>query len=280
MSRLGFHCNRLRQLEPGIVENGLQRGEFYNFPKEELPALKQQIQHHNLELSIHAPSLRPEWYPDPPTWSFLCDVDKENRNLTMKMIVEAVELAQDFGAEYIVVHFPTPASDAAGESLSKLEGIAHRSCDWLAELSERRGMPIHVEGVGASPFLTVEFLSQVLSEYPVLHYCFDTGHMQLASQSTGFDLYAFAEGIAHFVGSVHLWNTRGAEDYQAFHHIPIHPSQNPGEGWVDIARVLKTLEGQACPIIMESPQWYPKALGNYDYREGVKWVKELIAASS
>ena len=31
MIDLGFHCNRLRHLEPGVLDNGLARGEFYNF---------------------------------------------------------------------------------------------------------------------------------------------------------------------------------------------------------------------------------------------------------
>jgi sugar phosphate isomerase/epimerase len=280
MSDLGFHCNRLHHIEEGILNNGLKRGEFYNFPEQALPALKRQIIDHDLAVSIHAPLLRPDWYPDPPTWSFLCDVDKENRNLTMKMIVGTMESADEFGAQYVVVHFPTPATDAAGESEAKLATIAWRSCDWLAELSERRKMPIHIEGVGASPFLNAESLSQMLSQYPVLRYCFDTGHMQLASQSAGFDLYAFAEQIASYAGSIHLWNTRNGDDYQAFRHIPVHPSQDPEQGWVDIARVLKIMGPPSYPIIFESAHQYPEALGDYDYRDGVQWVKEILATSS
>ena len=194
----------------------------------------------------------------------------------MRMILGTMEQAEDFGAEYIVVHFPTPASGAAGESHAKLESIARRSCDWLAELSEKRRMPIHIEGVGASPFLTVEFLGQVLKEYPILRYCFDTGHMHLAAQSIGFALYAFAKEIASYVGSIHLWNTRGADDYQGFHHIMVHPSQEPEEGWVDIPKVLKILAQPALSVIFESAYKYPQELGNYDYRDGVKWVKALL----
>ncbi len=280
MSDLGFHCNRLHHVEEGILKNGLKRGEFYNFLDEALPALKRQILSHDLAVSIHAPLVRPDWYPDPPTWSFLCNVDKEDRDLTMKMISGTVELADEFGAQYVVVHFPTPASDAASESQAKLEAIAWRSCDWLAELSARRRMPIHIEGVGASPFLNVESLSSMLSQYPVLRYCFDTGHMQLASQSAGFDLYAFAEQIVPYMGSIHLWNTRNADDYQAFRHIPVHPSQDPEQGWVDIARVLKIMGLPSYPIIFESAHHYPEALGDYDYRDGVQWVKEILATSS
>jgi sugar phosphate isomerase/epimerase len=120
----------------------------------------------------------------------------------------------------------------------------------------------------------------MLSQYPVLRYCFDTGHMQLASQSTGFDLHDFAEQIVPYTGSIHLWNTRNGDDYQAFRHIPVHPSQNPEQGWVDIARVLKIMGQRSYPIIFESAHQYPEALGDYDYRDGVQWVKEILATSS
>jgi sugar phosphate isomerase/epimerase len=104
--------------------------------------------------------------------------------------------------------------------------------------------------------------------------------MHLASQGAGFDLYQLAEQIAPFVGSVHLWNTRNPDDYKAFRHIPVHPSQKPEEGWADIARLLKDLGFAPSAIIFESPRNYPEELGDYDYQDGVKWVKELLATSS
>ncbi len=275
---LGFHCNRLQYLGEAITENGLSRGEFYNFPSEEAPALKRALLSMNLARSIHAPLIRPDWYPDPPTWSFLCDVDKDSRDLTFRMITETLAHAEDIGAEYIVVHFPTPCTDGAGERQATLESIAWKSCDQLAELSLKRDMPIHIEGLVNSPYLNTGFLSQALSEYH-LRYCFDAGHMHLASQTNGFDLYEFAAGIAPFVGSVHLWNNRGNDDYLTFRHIPVHPSQDPGKGWADIRRLLEIMR-PSCPVILESPLSYPEALGNHDYRDGVKWVKEILATSS
>ena len=150
MNDLGFHCHRLSHLEEGILGNGLHRGEFYNFSPAKLPALKREIISRNLATSIHAPLVKTEWYPNPPTWSFLCDVAKENRNLTLKMIIETMELAEDFGTEYVVVHFPTPTSDASGESEAKLEGIALGSCERLAELSVKRLGGSEGETQGAS----------------------------------------------------------------------------------------------------------------------------------
>jgi sugar phosphate isomerase/epimerase len=275
---LGFHCNRLKYLDEAIIENGLSRGEFYNFSSEEVTGLRRALLSMNLARSIHAPLIRPDWYPDPPTWSFLCDVDRDSRNRTFRMITETLAHAEDIGAEYIVVHFPAPCTDGAGKSQAMLESIALKSCDELVELSLKRGIPIHIEGLGNSPYLTTGFLYQALSQYP-LRYCFDTGHMHLASQVNGFDLYEFAREISPFVGSIHLWNNRGRDDYLTFRHIPVHPSQDPRERWADIRKLLEILK-PSCPLIFESPLSYPEAVGNYDYRDGVKWVKEILATSS
>jgi len=282
MSKLGFHCHQTDILEEIIGGNGLNRGEFYNLPADDLPKLRRLIQYHNLDWSIHAPLIQLGWYPQPPTWSFLCDVDRDNRELTMKMIILTMDQAEEYGAEYVVVHFPSPTSDASGESEAKLEEIAWRSCERLAELSFKRGIPIHIEGVGQSRLINAEFLSAVLKEYSPLRYCFDTAHAHLAALDNGFDLYDFEVGLLPYLGSIHLWNTRNRDDYLAFRHIPIHPSQRVEDGWVDIARVLHSLDPDkdSLPIIFESEPAYPEALGDYDYREGVKWVKELLETSS
>ncbi len=283
MSNLGFHCHDVHLLEELIVGNDLKRGEFYNLLPDDLGELRRLIDHHGLDWSIHAPLIQLDWYPQPPTWSFLCDVDRDRRELTMKMIVFTVEQAAEFGAEYAVVHFPSPASDAASsESPAKLEAIAWRSCERLAELSLKRKVPIHVEGVGASELINAGFLGAVLKEFSPLRYCFDTAHSYLAAQDNEFDLYGFEAALLPYLGSVHLWNLRGWDDYHTFRHIPIHPSQSPEDGWVDIARVLKVLVSKrdSLPIIFESERAYPGELGNHDYREGVQWVKELLRTSS
>jgi sugar phosphate isomerase/epimerase len=282
MDNLGFHCHDVDVLEEVIVGNGLGRGEFYNLPGGDLPELRRLIEHHGLKWSIHAPLVRLDWYPQPPTWSFLCDVDKDNRELTMRMVNLTLEQAEEMGAEYVVVHFPSPASDASDESEDRLQDIARRSCDRLAELSLKKGVPIHVEGVGQSDLINGEFLTMVLNEYSVLRYCFDTAHGLLAAHHNDLDLYELESELLPYLGSMHLWNIRGRDDYLAYHHVPVHPSQSNEDGWVDIPRVLETLGAarHALPIVFESERFYPEALGNHDYREGVEWVKQLLATSS
>ena len=180
------------------------------------------------------------------------------------------------------MHFPSPASDSAGESDEELESIAWGSCDRLAELSLKEGVPIHLEGVGQSSLITAGFLKAVLEEYANLRYCFDTAHANLAAQHNGFDMYDFQTELLQHLGSLHLWNTRDRNDYLTFRHVAVHPSQSPEDGWVDIPRVLGGLGlgADSLPIVFESEPSYPEALGDYDYRDGVKWVKELLAISS
>ena len=283
MTRIGFHCHGLDHLEKVIISNGLRRGEFYNFLPQSLPELKRAVLQHNLAVSVHAPLLRTPWYPNPPTWSFLCDIDVAKRQLSLRMIQETMGLAKDFGAEYVVVHFPSPSStDVSGVDYARLREIAWQGALHLAELSRDYSLPIHIEGFGPSPFLRVDFLVEVIINFPGLLYCFDTGHMHIAAQRDGFDLYQFAQQLAPHIGSIHLWNNRSIEDYLAFRHIPVHPSQKPGEGWVDIACILRLIlpSNPSCRIIFESGFRYPEALGGHDFREGVRWVKELVATLS
>ena len=283
MTRIGFHCHDLDHLETAITSNGLRRGEFYNLPSQALPDLREEITWRELTASVHAPLVRTAWHPLPPTLSFLCDPSEEKRQLSLRMIRETMSLASELDVEYVVVHFPAPSATEDGSTdYATLETIAWDSASRLAEMSEEHGTPIHIEGFGPSPFLNVDFLTQVTNAFPSLLYCFDTGHMHISAQRDGFDLYKCAEEMAANVGSIHLWNDRSIEDYLAFRHIPVHPSQKPEEGWVDIPLVLRSILSQnpTCRVILESGFNYPAALGGHDFREGVEWVKELVAGLS
>lgn len=282
-TNLGFHCHRLSHVEERILANGLSRGEFYHIPPSELRPIREMLSRHGLAASIHCPLVKPPWYPEPPTWAFLCDRDPEKRELNFRMVEQTVEMAGDFGAQYVVVHFPSPPSTGAADmSHDEMRRIAWASGERLADLSQRYGMPLHVEGFGPSPLLGADFIVALLNAFPPLRYCYDTGHMNIAAERDGLDVYDFLERVAPHVGSIHLWNTRGIDDYMHFHHIPVHPSQHPDDGWADIARILRQVvtERHSLPLVFESQTAYPRALGARDYRDGVRWIRELLTTSS
>jgi len=280
MDKLGFHCQKLEHIDEGILSNQLTRGEFYNFPQDEIPKLKEEITEHNISMSIHAPLVKPDWYPYPPTWTFLCDVDKEKKGLGLRMIELALQQASNYDTEYVVVHFPSKVDESNRAGLDELRAITMDSCYLINKLSEQYEIEIHLEGFGPNPFLNAGFLKGLFGQFPKLRYCFDTGHLNMESKERGLNLYSFASDLAEHIGSVHLWNNRCVEDYILHRHIPVHPSQKPEEGWIDIESILKTLWNHVKSVIFESAYDYPKALGGYNYKEGVQWVKQLAATLS
>ena len=283
MISLGFHCNRLAHVDEYVLANNLDRGEFYHLNAADMEHLRERLRRNGLKMSIHCPLVKPPWYPFVATWTFLSDPDEEKRQLSLRMVAETMAAAEEFGAEYVVVHFPGPVSgEWGGTPLGEVRAIAWDSCLKLAAMCAGHGVGMHLEGFGPSGLLEPGFLREVMAKYRCFSYCFDTGHMRLSSLRDGFDMYEFARQIAPCVGSIHLWNNRGFADYERFRHIPVHPRQRPDEGWVDIRRVLETVrrERDDLVVIFESPRGYPEELGGYDYRDGVRWVREILGISS
>ncbi len=131
--KLGIHCNRLSHVEERITGNGLGHGEFYNFPKEHLPNLKHWLLSHDATMSIHTPLARVDWYPQPPTWSFLCDPDRDKRELNLRLVSETLDYGEDFGAEYVVVHFPAPPqSDVSIMGWNEDRSLRYRALKYAA----------------------------------------------------------------------------------------------------------------------------------------------------
>ncbi len=79
-----------------------------------------------------------------------------------------MKTAEAFGAEYVVVHFPvTPTTGVNGLGYAQLKAIAWDSAQHLADYSQRHRVPIHMEGFGPSPFLTVDFLNRSGAQFPL-----------------------------------------------------------------------------------------------------------------
>ena len=282
MNVLSIHCNRFEHLENRIVKLGFSRGEFYNFLPEQLPIVRQFIQDRKITPSVHCPLRRAPWYPYPVTWSFLStDVHHEERELSFKLIEESLRDAADIGAAYIVVHYPTPASPQANQmSFEEQQDIAWNSARGLQQLAETFEIPIYIEGFGPSPFMNSDFILSVLRAFPTLRYCFDTGHIVLMARRDELDYFGFLEDLAPYLGCVHIWNTRGIEDYKAYHHLPPHPGLKPSDGWVDMERTVTTVR-QASPsavFVLEYSTDLPPDFG-LDQKEGIDWFKDLVNAA-
>lgn len=279
MNKLGIHCNRIGHFEERILDNGLNWGEFFHLPREHYDMLRAKVNGNGTAISIHLPLLETPWYPPPVTWSLLNDLRPERRELTFRMVEETLGLAVDLNARYLVVHFPTPTAREDGDvAYEVVLDIARRSAERLAKLSEAHGIPLMLEGFGPSPLLSPAFLIEVVTTYPSLWYCLDCAHTFIASQRDGFDYFEFVRAMAPYLGTLHLWNTRGIHDYLAYRHIPVHPTLRPEDGWVDVEGTLRLVRqvNPGCPVIIEHGERFPPGLGLSNYREGVEWIKGII----
>ncbi|MFC1950869.1 sugar phosphate isomerase/epimerase family protein [Chloroflexota bacterium] len=280
MSKLGFFCHRMKHFQGAVLDNGLQRTEIYNLLPEEIPLLNEEIRRSGVSMSIHVPLVKPDWYPHPPTICYLCDADRDKQDLSLRMVEETLKQAGDYDTEYVVVHHPHPLEEPDGTEYAELRKIALDSAYHLSKLSDKYKQEIHIEGYGPNPLLRLDFLKEVFSTFPNLKFCFDTGHLNVDSKKRGLDFYEFANGLAEHIGSIHLWNYSDSGDYKNFMHVPVHPSQLPKDGWVDVELILKTLWGHVKAVIFENVPRYPKELGGYDYRDGVQWVKQMVTTLS
>jgi sugar phosphate isomerase/epimerase len=279
---LGFHCENPAEIQERVIANGLSYVELYNIRAADLPEIDQLMSRHGLEVGVHCPLILPDWYPYEPVASFLLgDAGGDLKALTLRLIAQTLHDVKRLGAEYVVVHFPKPAPSPQQEpDWSPEIELAWNSAGQLARLARQFQTRICIEGFGERPYLSTAFLTHVLQAFPELSYCFDVGHMHLAALRGAIDYFDFLEQLAPRIGSVHLWNTRGPQDYAAYSHLPVHPSHQPDMGWCDVDQSVRII-GEGNPdavFIFEHGTRFPPPFA-LDYREGVSWVKEMLQSS-
>jgi predicted deacylase len=95
----------------------------------------------------------------------------------------------------------------------------------------------------------------------------------LGARMHGRDYLADIGALAPYARAMHLWNTRGED----FSHTPLHPSQSPAYGWIDLERTLETVvaANPQIAIVFE----YPVEELTPDIQAGYDWIADLVAAS-
>jgi sugar phosphate isomerase/epimerase len=118
-----------------------------------------------------------------------------------------------------------------------------------------------------------------MRSFPDLEFCLDIGHLHLMSLYAGFDSLEFASAMAPYTTIVHIYNAT-PEMYRKYHHVPVHPSQQPQEGWADVVSILGSVlsarRGDLTLVFEYSPQY---RAGEIFVREGIEWVKGAVAGA-
>jgi sugar phosphate isomerase/epimerase len=212
---------------------------------------------------------------------FLTDPDDEKRWRTLDSMFRTMQTAVSYGAEYVIGHIPSVIWEPRPTlSEDKIVELAHNSCHQLSEWSQGSGIPFVLENVGPNPyFFQFEAFVEVMEAHPLLEFCLDIGHLHLMSIYAGFDSLEFSAALAPYTTIVHIYNTT-PEMYRKYHHVPVHPSQVPDEGWADVPAILEcVLAGRKNDLTMVfeySPQ-YPA--GDEFVKKGIEAVRAVVTAS-
>lgn len=258
-----------REAPANRIHEGLGRSELYDFAPDRLPEAREAAARDGRPFSVHSPLWRPAGFPFRAVAVFFLSPDAGRRELSFALVEETLAEARAWGAEYVVTHLNW-VEDVEEEA--EAERLAEEAARRMACLSERHGLPVHLECGGyTGGFHRPEQFSALAGRFPGLGLCLDLGHLSLVAGLRGRSLFRDLELLAPRARSVHLWNTKGLEHYREHHHVPVHPSQRPADGWIDIERALGiVLEGNpACPLIFEYV-WPPS--DEAWVREGMAWV--------
>lgn len=262
----------------GLLHRGLGRAEFFDYAPGDLESLGEALEGLAGEgrhaFSFHAPIVRPGYFPFPGETCFFLNEDPAKRALSLALLGDTVAQASHWGAEYVVAHLTYGPSDTLERPLALR--LAAEACALLASLSRESGVPLDIEFAAYSPaFDRPEDFLAAVTEHPELGLCLDVGHAFLGAERRQADFLADVAILAPWARSVHLWNTQGLDRGRGHGHVPLHPSQAPAEGWIDMERVLdRVLEGNpAVRIIFE----YPVAAMTAEIEAGYDWIAELVS---
>jgi MOSC domain-containing protein YiiM/sugar phosphate isomerase/epimerase len=206
--------------------------------------------------------------------AFFLSPDPARRDLSFRVVERTLSEARKWGAEYVVTHLNW-VDDSEDEA--EAEQLAEDAARRLSSLSERYRVSLHLECGGYSGgFHRAEQFAALAGRFPGLGLCLDIGHLWLIAGARGRAFYRDLEILAPQARSLHVWNTKDLAHYGQNHHVPVHPSQRPAEGWIDIERALGIVleKHPDCPVIFEYV-WLPS--DEAWVREGMAWVAAVVS---
>jgi sugar phosphate isomerase/epimerase len=263
------------KLEQLVGLGNFEKLEIGFYSEEQLPLIMSFATTHRLTYGFHdpLPRLPEDDYP------FLTDPDDEKRWRTLDSMYRTMQTAVRYGAEYVIGHIPSVIWEPRPALTDdKIIELAHNSCDQLSAWSEETGIPFILENVGPNPyFFQVSAFVEVMEAHPRLEFCLDVGHLHLMSIYAGYDAIDFARQLAPYTTVVHIYNAT-PETYRKYHHVPVHPSQRPEDGWADVLGILRCVLGEArsdLTLVFEYSPQYPAGEGFVE--EGIEWVRNAVA---
>ncbi|MCC7120822.1 MAG: sugar phosphate isomerase/epimerase [Gammaproteobacteria bacterium] len=268
-------------MSDAIAERLLHRGlggvELFDFPQQQTAPLRETladlIRQGYTRLSFHAPMPRPAYFEHSGVSCYFLHEDAALRMLSLRVIEETLKHARAWHAAYVVTHLTFGKTDTTDRA--RAAELARAACLDLAALSARYEMPIDIEFAAySSAFASPADFLTAMRDCPQLGICIDTGHAALGARLHERAYVDDIRVLAPHARSMHLWNTRGPDDPRHREHTPLHPTQRPAQGWIDIEETLRIVltHNPRINIVFE----YPVAEVTAEIRAGYDWVAGLV----
>ncbi|WNB91791.1 TIM barrel protein [Bacillus sp. NEB1478] len=253
--------SRLNDLFIKNIEH-IEIGELEN--EQAFQTFLQLVQQHNKTFGLHSPLLRNGSKYD------LLEEFQYKPEEAWAQFEKEVKRMSDYGAQYILVHFPYFQHEAADPVKQIEEGLKS-----LSKLQSAYGIQIVCEpklGLLKSP-KNIQYLDQfpldVWGRYG-LKLCIDIGDYLLAGHESA--LSKIQKWKDH-IKVIHLHNIEFTEDKYIW--IPIHPSHETDGVHFPIQEILTFLE--TCPDLFWVLEHTPHSNPDMEFvTEGINWLKQNI----
>jgi sugar phosphate isomerase/epimerase len=259
----------------GVHNPGFHHWQLFLCPEDKYQNIASRIRQNNSSLSLHHPFIVPYKQQNRHHSSLFLDALKDRREGSFAWLENSLEKAVELGAEFVVTHLNH------GEGVNNMataRKLADEAMSRFAELSRSFKIPVHVEFLGYhSVFHDPGEFVDMLTDYPELSLCLDSGHLHRHGQIHDRNPYDSAEKLALLVGSIHLWNISSHDEYLRRGHIPVHPEHCVEDGYLDIEKILRTVlaMNRNTTVIFEPS--VPEGTTEEYIREGIEWVRSIVA---
>ncbi|MFQ5964913.1 MAG: sugar phosphate isomerase/epimerase family protein [Candidatus Scalinduaceae bacterium] len=258
-----------------LLHTGIDRYEVFDYQEDKLGKLKAFINKKKLPFSFHVPFFRPSYFPYRGVTTFFLNDDPKKRALSFKLINSTLHYARGWNADYVVTHLNWMEDS---KNLIKVLKLASDTESRFCKLADKYNIPINVEFGGYSGLFhkPIQFVEFVLNHH-LLGICIDIGHTFLISETRNRNYFKDIEIMAPYTKSIHLWNTKDLNHCKKYNHVPVHPSQEAKDGWIDIKKTLEIIlsNNKDCNIVFEYNQSYYDRIPN-EVKEGIEWVKDIV----
>ncbi|GJQ59960.1 MAG: hypothetical protein D8M57_14210 [Candidatus Scalindua sp. AMX11] len=257
-----------------LLHTGLDRYEVFDFQGDRLGELNTFLKTKRRPFSFHVPFFRPSYFPHTGVSTFFLNDAKKMRELSFRIMNSTLYFAKGWEADFTVTHLVWKDDS---KNRRKVMNFVSDTKARFSEISDSYNIPINVEFGGYSGYFhePVQFV-EFVSDNPMLGICLDIGHTFLISKTRNRNFFKDIESLAPQTKSIHVWNTKGLDHCKKHNHVPVHPSQKTGDGWIDIKKTLEIILdcNKECDIVFEYNHTYFDKIPQ-KVQEGMDWVRSI-----